>query len=77
MKSGKKNSVFVLWHNHVIEPGNEDDKLIGVYSSIKTAKDAQKRMSKLAGFRTSKRGFSIEEYEINADHWKEGFATVK
>lgn len=31
---------FLLWHVHEIEPGNEDEKLIGAYQTEDEAKPA-------------------------------------
>lgn len=66
------NSVFVLWHIHVV--GADDDaKLIGVYKSNQDAKSAIARLSSKPGFRAAPDGFKIEEYEIGKDHWTDGF----
>ena len=69
--------VYLLWHVNHIEPDNDDEKLIGVYSSRANAVRAKKRTVKLPGFRKSPRGFQISPYEIDKDHWKEGFITVR
>jgi homoserine kinase type II len=57
--------------------GNEDDeKLIGVYSSEGEAKEAITRLAKAPGFRECPEGFSIDSYELGKDHWTDGYATV-
>ena len=71
-------TVFLLHHVHEDErlPGGEDAKLIGVYSSRPKAEDAIKRLSIQPGFRETIEAFHIGEYEIDKDHWTEGFATI-
>jgi hypothetical protein len=71
--------VYLLWHVNHIEPDNDDEKLIGVYSSRASALRAKKRTAKLPGFRNTPRGFQISPYEIDKDHWdwEEGFITVR
>jgi len=72
-----RKSVYILWHIHRIDKNNEDKKLIGVYSSLLKAKTAQRITGKLPGFRRQKKGFTISKYEINKNHWTEGFITVR
>jgi hypothetical protein len=68
-------SVFVVHHVH--ELGDcEDTKLIGVYSSQVGANLAVGRAMVQPGFRENPNGFSVEEYEVDKDHWVEGFVTV-
>jgi hypothetical protein len=69
--------LFLVQHVHKHgRKGREDVKIIGIYSSLELAKDAVSRLQLAPGFRDSPSGFSIAEYEKNADHWVEGFATV-
>jgi hypothetical protein len=68
--------IYVLHHINELE--NEDDiKLIGVYSTEEKAKQAISKLSSQPGFVQSKEGFHIEKYEIDKDHWCEGFVTIK
>ncbi len=69
--------VYILQHEHEIGPDTEDVKLIGVYSSYENAKNAIQRLSEQSGFQNSRDGFCIDEYEIDSDHWTEGFITIK
>ncbi len=64
--------VYVVQHEYIISD-NEDVKFIGVYSSLKQAHKAVKRLENQPGFCDSKEGFCIDEYEIDKDHWEEGF----
>jgi hypothetical protein len=79
-------SVFVLQHVHTLPGGEEDIKLVGVYSSEALALKAVARVSSQPGFRDDPvvidpdsekmAGFQIENYVIDVDHWTEGFVTV-
>jgi hypothetical protein len=66
------DSVFLLWHVHKVDDTDEE-KLIGVYRSEQDAKAAIQRLAKKPGFVTTPDGFQYEKYELNRDHWTEGF----
>lgn len=68
--------VYLLWHTHELPNGEDDDKLIGVYSSLEKAEQAQLRAATRPGFRDALEGFCIDAYDVNQDHWTEGFVTV-
>jgi len=68
--------VFILQHSYELLDCDET-KFIGVYSSKDEANNAISRLSNLIGFSDRIDGFSIDEYEINKDHWTEGFITVE
>jgi hypothetical protein len=63
-------NVYVLQHEN---PETAVVKMIGVYSSSAAAKAAILRVSKQPGFSTAIGGFSIDAYEIDKDHWTEGY----
>ncbi|MDR7070959.1 hypothetical protein J2X02_003833 [Pseudoxanthomonas japonensis] len=79
-------SVFVLQHVHVFEPGSDDVKLIGIYRSKSAAVMAVNRIRSQPGFANDpnisdddsgcEAGFHITEYGLDSDHWTEGFVTV-
>ncbi len=69
------NSVFILWHTHVHQTGNEDEKLLGVYDSRAEADSALLRFSKIEGFSRHPKGCEISGYKLNRDHWCDGFIT--
>ena len=69
-------TVFVVQHVHAKRDGEEDVKFIGVYSSGESASAAISRLAKAPGFRDSVGGFCIDAYELDADHWVDGFAEV-
>jgi hypothetical protein len=69
-------AVFLLWHVHEAEEGSEDSKLIGVYRTDEDAHAAIRRLRNQPGFRSFPKGFNIERYELNKDHWTEGFLSA-
>jgi hypothetical protein len=56
--------------------GHEDEKLIGVYKTRADGKAAIARLRSQPGFRDLPKGFSLTAYELNKDHWTEGYVTV-
>lgn len=65
--------VYVLQHVHTSSSGKEDVKLIGIYETEDDARAAVARLSQQPGFRAHPHGFHIDRYELNKDHWVEGF----
>ena len=68
--------VFLLQHVHPLTDGDEDIKVIGIYSSADKAQQAIARLSRLPGFSGAARGFHIDAYELDEDGWREGFVTM-
>jgi hypothetical protein len=69
---GAVTSVVLSWH--IDERDNaEDSKLIGAYATERDAGAAKQRLSDKPGFTDTPSGFMMERYEINVDHWTEGF----
>jgi len=68
--------VFVLQHVHRFDNGEEDVKMIGVYSSFEQAEGAIERLSAKPGFGDSPAGFVVDRYVLNEDCWTEGYITV-
>ena len=69
-------AVYLLWHVHALREGEADEKLIGVYRTESDAKGAIDRLRNQPGFRDVPEGFQIVRYELNRDHWTEGYVTV-
>lgn len=79
-------SVFVVQHLHTLPQGEDDVKMIGVYSTREEALEATRRLARQPGFRElphvndystdDMKGFHVDEYEIGKDHWQEGYDTV-
>ncbi len=70
-------AVFLLWHVHQLSDDEEDEKLLGVYESEEEANTAIDRYRSKPGFSEDPTGFQISKYELNKDHWTEGYTTVK
>src|SRR5262245_36924723 len=68
-------NVFLLWHTHEFPSGEEDIKLIGVYSSHELADQARQRAVTLAGFRDAPTGFCIDRFAVDQDNWTDGYVT--
>jgi hypothetical protein len=67
--------VYVLWHTHELDSGEEDSKLLGIYSSESIARGKIDEYKGLSGFNKYPEGFEIVKYLIDFDYWKEGFIT--
>ena len=68
--------VFIVHHVHTYDDGEEDVKLIGVYSTRENAEQAKEKAEKLPGFCDVPEGFSIDRFRLDEDHWTEGYITV-
>lgn len=65
--------LFVLLHSL---PETGKVKVVGIYSSRALAEEAEERSRLLPGFADEPDGFSIEQYEIDRDHWPRGFVRL-
>jgi SPOR domain len=63
--------VHMLWFRR--EGLDEADIFIGPYSSEEQAKAAIERLRHKQGFVDFPQGFEINPYELDHDHWEEGF----
>lgn len=70
------DEVVLLWHVHQVD-GEEDSKLIGVYRTEEDACAAIERLRTKPGFAQTVQGFQHERYQLNVDHWTEGFVEVE
>jgi len=68
--------VYVLQHVHSLADGEEDVKVIGVYSSRENAETAITRLGQAPGFADAMDGFHIDEYQVDKDQWAEGYSTL-
>ena len=64
-----KVSAYLLWHTDRFG----DEKLVGVYESEADASSAIERVKDKPGFSEEGGAFQIASYELNKDHWTEGF----
>jgi hypothetical protein len=67
--------VFVVQHIRPQDGGGDDVKMIGAFASRVSADSAVSELITRAGFKALPNGFSIDEYEIDQIHWKEGFGS--
>ena len=65
--------LFALLHS-LPETGRV--KIVGIYSSRALAEAAQERSRLLPGFAEEPDGFTIDQYEIDRDHWSRGFVRL-
>jgi hypothetical protein len=71
-------TVFLLQHVHEFDDGDEDVKLIGVFSSEALARAAQEQVADQAGFRDLPEGFAISEHRVDGQiGWPEGYVTAQ
>ena len=70
-----KMIVFVVQHASAPADGREDVKMIGVYTSQEFAEAAVGRLRARPGFCETPHGFSVDRYELDADHWTDGFVS--
>ena len=81
------DNVFVVQHKHTLPSGVEEVKIIGVYRTLGAAKMAVGRLGMKPGFfrhpahidpvaTDEEDGFYIDEYELDKDHWTDGFVTL-
>lgn len=68
--------VFLVQHVHVLDDGEEDVKLIGVYSTERLAAAAVERALALPGFSDAPDGFNIDRVLVDEDNWTEGYVTL-
>lgn len=67
-------TVFILQHERPeTEDMDRDVKFIGAYSSQASAEAAADRLRGQPGFCDFPDDFSIDEYEVDKDHWTQGF----
>ncbi|MDR2940183.1 MAG: hypothetical protein LBV08_07680 [Clostridiales bacterium] len=72
--------VYLLQHSYEYEITEgeivEETKIIGIYDSKENAECTKNKFKTKKGFnRYSDDCFYIDAYELNQDHWTDGFAT--
>lgn len=65
--------VYILWHHYPDDPEDDNAKLLGVYSSEENARRRIEKYKLLPGFTRGEGAFTIDAYEIDVDHWNEGY----
>jgi homoserine kinase type II len=70
-------TAHLLWHVPEGDEYKERAKLIGVYSTYRHAQEAIERLKDKPGFAGYPVGFETDPYEMDRDHWEEGFGIVE
>jgi hypothetical protein len=70
------DTVYVLHHVRSDDEYGEDAKLIGVYRSADAAAAAVNRLKDSPGFIDHPDGFHVDAYQLDRDHWEEGFVNA-
>jgi hypothetical protein len=68
-----KDKVQLLWFVQERQTGEDIELLIGVYRTEKDANAAIQRLKDRPGFVDFPQGFRREWYELDQDHWTDGF----
>ncbi len=70
------NVVYILFHSYERDNGDEESKILGVFSEYSYAENAIKKYANLPGFNKYPNEYIIDKYVINELHWIEGFVTM-
>jgi hypothetical protein len=71
------DTVHLLWYTREWAEREDTELLIGVYGTDADARDAVRRLKSQPGFAEYPEGFLVVPYEVDKDHWTEGFARVR
>lgn len=70
------NTVYFVQHENIENDYIEEPRVIGIYSSEKSAQGAVERAKKLPGYSDYPEGFQIMEYFLDFDQFICGFKYV-
>ena len=70
------STIYLLWYERETATGEEDNRLIGVYSTEDSAKQAIVRPHEKPGFRDQPDGFRIYTSKMDYTDWREEFVDV-
>jgi hypothetical protein len=76
MAKRKDGSVYLLQHSYETLSGDDEVKTIGIYSTNTNAIEAIERLNKQPGFRDLPECFIVDKYDLDKDHWTEGFVVI-
>lgn len=68
--------VFLAQHVHTLGGGEEDLKIVGVYSTREKANEAIERLRQQPGFRDAPEGFIVDVYRLDQINWERGYVTL-
>jgi len=66
------STVYLLQHSYEVN-GIEETKLIGIFRTKEKAIKIIEYYKTLPGFEDYQNDFYVDEYEIDKNHWDEGF----
>ena len=66
-------TIYRVYH---VNPKNDDEKPIGVYSSYEEATRIVERYKNFEGFRDAPDCFYIDKYELDKEYWTEGYYSL-
>jgi hypothetical protein len=72
-----KETIFLLGHDFHTVKQPDNGRYIGAYSTLAAATEAEERAKLLPGFKDFPHGFTIDEYQLDQDHWTGGFTTIE
>jgi hypothetical protein len=70
------DTVYILHHVRIDDEYGDDAKLIGIYRSQESALAAIARLQNQPGFQEHREGFQIGAYQLDKDHWTDGFISA-
>jgi len=73
VKELKLNTIFSVSHYYTIDTHLDDERYIGVFSSLDQAEKAVEVLKMKPGFKTYPDCFDISELDLNVLLWKSGF----
>jgi hypothetical protein len=68
--------VFLLAHEYRNPNGEDEYKVIGIFTGLREAMAARKKAATLPGFRKYPRSFSISKMALDHMSWAGGFVTM-
>jgi hypothetical protein len=66
-------SIYLLSHDYETPTSLDNGILLGIYHSEADARKSKEELATQPGFDQFPNGFHIDRYQINEDHWTDGF----
>ena len=73
----KKRAVYLVQHSYELNEGENETKIIGVFSSLKKAQLIINKYRTIKGFKRYQNEFHVDKYRLNENWWKDGFITIR
>ena len=65
--------VYLLCHDYETPTSPDNGEILGIFGSETDARQAMADLASKPGFIAFPQGFTIDRYEVDEDHWTEGF----